>query len=317
MNIVCSTDNNFVQHCCIMLTSVLKHNTDVIIYLITEGLTNSNLQILKDEVENKGGELHVITIDSSIISKFPMPELNELTHVSPATYNRLLISHVLPKSINKVLYLDCDIIVRRPLTKLWDINIDNFAVGAVSQISINTVEETQRLGYPAIFGYFNAGVLLINLDHWRVFGVFEKLMNYLISNYNIIKYHDQDALNAVLYNNSLRISCDWNMLSSYFSKDIFMINDSINGRIINEYSDYKNQLKKSMKDPSLIHYVSTPKPWSEYSVHPFRKEYYKYSKFSIFYNTIKPKKIVLSNCYYLLYKVFVINIYKVYFKGRF
>ena len=69
MNIVCSTDNNFVQHCCIMLTSVLIHNTDVTIYLITEGLTSSNLQILKDEVESKKGVLHVITINSSIISK--------------------------------------------------------------------------------------------------------------------------------------------------------------------------------------------------------------------------------------------------------
>lgn len=315
MNIVCSSDNNFVQHCCIMLTSVLKHNTNVVVYLLTEELTDDNLNKIREEVVSKSGEFHLILVDGYIISQLPMPELSELSHISSATYYRLLITYLLPKNIDKIIYLDCDIIVRKSIEDLWKTNIDNYALGAVYQIAEDTVEEIKRLEYPLKYGYFNAGVLLINLDYWRKFKISDKLLSYLIDNYGVIKYHDQDALNSVLYKECLNISCKWNMMSVYFSKDIFLIKDVYKGEIINEYKAYRNQLKLEMKNPSVIHYVSKPKPWDPYSVHPFRKEYYKYAKFSNSFNKIKQPKKIYSDIYYSLYKMFIINIYKNHIKG--
>jgi lipopolysaccharide biosynthesis glycosyltransferase len=298
-----------------MLTSVLKHNSNVVVFLMTEGLTDDNLYKIREEVESKAGKFHLILVDGSIISQLPMPDLSELSHISSATYYRLLITYLLPKNIDKIIYLDCDIIVRKSLEDLWETDINNYALGAVYQIAKETVYEIQRLGYPPKYGYFNAGVLLINLDYWRKHKISDKLISYLIDNYNVIKYHDQDALNAVLYKKCLMISCKWNMMSVYFSKDIFLIKDVYNGEIINEYKTYMNQLKIEMADPTLIHFVSKPKPWDPYSVHPFRKEYYKYAKFSHSFNKIKQPKKIYSDAYYFFYKMLIINIYKNHVKG--
>lgn len=277
MNIICSTDDNFVQHCSVMLTSVLINNNEVVVWLLTEGLTEINQAIIKEEVVSKGGIFKYIKVDSEIISKLPMPKHDSLSHISPATYYRLLVSEILPYSIDKAIYLDCDIIVRGSLTELWNTEISNYAVGAVHQMW-QEVEDANRLGYPVEFGYFNAGVLLINLKYWREYAISAKLVNYLTSNYDTILMHDQDALNAVLYNKSFTLPCKWNMLHFFFFPDSRTIRGVFNGDLVNNYSEYKNQLKYNRKNPTVIHFVSKPKPWQVGCVHPFVKEYYNYAK---------------------------------------
>ena len=74
MNVVCATDDNFVQHCTIMLTSLLINNTDVNIFLLTEGLKPQNELIIKQQVEKLKGALEIYLVDTSIIEKFPMPK---------------------------------------------------------------------------------------------------------------------------------------------------------------------------------------------------------------------------------------------------
>lgn len=75
MNVVCATDDNFVQHCTIMLTSLLINNTDVNIFLLTEGLKPQNELIIKQQVEKLKGALEIYLVDTSIIEKFPMPRI--------------------------------------------------------------------------------------------------------------------------------------------------------------------------------------------------------------------------------------------------
>ena len=67
MNVVCATDDNFVQHCTIMLTSLLINNTDVNIVLLTEGLKPQNELIIKQQVEKLKGALEIYLVDTSII----------------------------------------------------------------------------------------------------------------------------------------------------------------------------------------------------------------------------------------------------------
>jgi len=85
MHIICSTDDNFVQHCSVLLTSILINNKGVTIWVLTEGLTELNQEILKKEVESKGGVFNYLVVDSNIISKLPMPEDQLLSHISKAT----------------------------------------------------------------------------------------------------------------------------------------------------------------------------------------------------------------------------------------
>ena len=66
MNVVCATDDNFVQHCTIMLTSLLINNTDVNIFLLTEGLKPQNELIIKQQVEKLKGALEIYLVDTTL-----------------------------------------------------------------------------------------------------------------------------------------------------------------------------------------------------------------------------------------------------------
>ena len=302
MNIVCSTDDNFVQHCTIMLTSILLNNKDVVVWLLSEGLTEKNIAILKEEVETKGGVFNYLKVDSEIIAKLPMPEDDSLSHISPATYYRLLISDILPANVNKAIYLDCDIIVRGSLVDLWDTDISNFAVGAVHQM-YNEVEDASRLEYPVHFGYFNAGVLLVNLNYWRKYSISFKLIEYLTSHYETVKMHDQDALNAVLFDKAYVLPCKWNMLHFFFYPDSRTIKDGSNGQIINHYSEYKKQLKHNRANPIVVHYVSKPKPWQMGCYHPLVREYFNYAEQTKFFRNIQQPSWLLTNVNIVAWRV--------------
>jgi len=300
MNIVVASDDNFVQHCTIMLTSLLENNKDDInIYLITQGISEVNNNIINNIVTKYGANYFYICINSNIFNELPMPDLSALSHISIATYFRLLIPTLLPISISKVLYLDCDIIVRKSIDELWSTNIDNYAVAAVYQIAEWNIDAINRLKYPFSYGYFNAGVLLMNLNYWRENNVSEKLFKYLIDNKNNIIYHDQDALNGVLFDKCFRLPCKWNLLTSYFRKDILEITEKVNGKIIENNMDYKQQIVTEIIDPTVIHFVSKPKPWDKGCTHPFKFEYFKYAKLTPWYKfavnesiTFKVKQII-------------------------
>lgn len=292
MNIVCAADDNFVQHCTIMLTSVLINNTNVNIFLLTEGLTADNEYIINQQVNSLGGTLKICLVDASIIDKFPMPKDANLSHISRATYYRLLIPEILPKNVDKVIYLDCDIIVNQSIQDLWDIDLSEYALAAVPQIGSGF--EAERLGYPIEYGYFNAGVNVINMDYWREKNIAKKLIDYIATNYKQIKYHDQDALNAVLYSHTLHLLPMWNMTSLIYGYFLSQRGDKKDGRIINSYEQEKINASKYKRNPIIVHFVSKPKPWQKGCVHPLSHLYYDYAKKTLAFNEIKQElKVVL------------------------
>lgn len=287
MNIVCATDDNFVQHCCVMLVSLLVNNKDVDIYILTEGLKPTNQTIITEEVERYEGKVKFCQVDSSIIEKFPMPSIGGLSHISRATYYRLLIADLLPESVHKAIYLDCDMIINRSIDELWNTQLDGYAIAACLQIGYGY--EALRLGYPIKYGYFNAGMNLINLDYFRKNNVSHKLVDYIRMNYKTIKFHDQDALNGVLYDKTLHLMPQWNMTSAAYAYQLRKKGDRISGKLINDYKIEKANAKKYAKNPYILHYVSKPKPWQKGCVHPLYQLYYDYAKKTKYFCHIMPE----------------------------
>nr|WP_315217737.1 glycosyltransferase family 8 protein [uncultured Flavobacterium sp.] len=288
MNIVCATDDVFVQHCSIMLVSVLRNNRNVSVYVLSEGLREENISKIRTEVETNGGNFNFLLVDKKIIEKFPMPDLEELKHISVATYYRLLIDTLLPDDLDKVLYLDCDIIVRKSLEGLWNLNLEEYALAAVGQPQSDG--DCLRLGYDLSYGYFNAGVLLINLKFWRKNNIAKSIIQLLSDNDSRIKYHDQDALNLILHNKRFPLSPQWNMLYQYFTYNLYeKVFSEQEKKNIEQYSSL---LKKEINDPTIIHYSSKPKPWELNCYHPWQSDYYNYAKLSLnFKNVYRPAVI--------------------------
>ena len=275
MVILLASDDRFVQHCAVTMTSVMENNKEVTFYLFTQGLTNDNVKLLEDLVGEYNCKLQVCVIDEKLTSTFPMPK-GAGEHISIATYYRLFVEKVLPADIDRVIYMDCDIVVRGSLEAMWHTEIDGYALGVVYQgYEFMHDADFVRLEIPKEKGYFNAGVLLMNLDYWRKHDVTNRLFDFIKYKYQTIKQHDQDTLNATLFNEVNPISYTWNYLPQFFLAK--------KGLTFPDHVDYSQKI-----EPVVIHYVSVPKPWDWGCYNPYTKEYYKYLEKTPF-ATYRPK----------------------------
>lgn len=260
MNIVCASDDNYVQHCGVMLTSLFENNKgeEIHVYLLTEGLSNDCRESLEGIVSKYNGYFHYCQIKGSVLEKCPVRKGD---HVNIASYYRILVASVLPTNVQMVLYLDCDIIIRKSLKKIFCVNLDKKALAAIDELSACSLDCFDRLQYDSSYGYFNAGVLLINLEYWRENNIEEKLLNYVKNYPDRIVFHDQDTLNAVLCSQWLSVSPTWNMIESFYRTNVEPNNIEIN---------------KLLKDPTILHYTWKRKPWEITCTHPLKDEYFKY-----------------------------------------
>lgn len=287
MNIVCSIDNNYVQHCGIMLTSLFENNKgeQVTIYLLSEDLADRGIQSLKAIVEKYNSTFCYCKIDKDSMADCP---IRKEDHLSIATYYRLLIPSVLPQTETKAIYLDCDIIVNGSLRPLWESDLSGFALAAVEERKCHATDTFLRLRYDEQYGYFNAGVLLFNLDYWRSHDTVNQCFSFIAQNKNILTYHDQDTLNATLHDKWLHLSCKWNMEEAFFRYDIVQRNiDSLD-------------FMSSLKAPQILHFTWKPKPWEPACFHPLRHVYFDYLKltewreYQVGHNRIEELKYIIK-----------------------
>ena len=276
MNIVLATDDRYIQHCAVTMTSIVSHNKSVNFFVVTEGLTYENKQILYDIIEKAECRLDFCYVDSNIISQLPMPTDPTLAHISVATYYRLFLAELLPADIHKVLYLDCDMIIKGSLEPLWEEDIKCFANAAVFQPDGSQTDSClKRLNISRANGYFNAGMQLINIDYWKENSIQSAFLNYLRDNRSIIVYHDQDVMNAVLQGKTKGVSLIWNMFLSEKPK-----REIVFGGISKDVSSLQNIWDNCV----IVHYTSSIKPWRYLCSHPLAYLYYDYLAKTVFHD---------------------------------
>jgi len=268
VHVVCTIDDAYIQHCAVMLTSLFSSNRDTAfsIYIITDLSESSNLTKLKQFLNQYQHFYSIITIDKSAISNAPVTH-----HLSLATYFRLFIPKVLPRSLNKVLFLDADMIIRQQIDSLWKINLESYTHAAVIAAGMDSYPP--YIGLPENSLYFNAGMLLINLQAWRDLKVFERGCDLIQREPERLKWMDQDVLNILLHDAWLLVDLTWNAQPFLYEKSF---NDEFEFK--QRYEDFNSLQAKT--DPAIVHYVGgeRAKPWHYYCQHPFKDEYTKYLK---------------------------------------
>jgi lipopolysaccharide biosynthesis glycosyltransferase len=166
-------------------------------------------------------------------------------HYSLASMSRLLMPSLFPESVERVLYLDSDIVVESDIASMWSIPLGQQAVWAVQDADDDEFEKNISRKFPELDAppgarYFNSGVLLVNLPRWREQCVTERVIRFLKEHSERLSYPDQDALNAVLLG-------EWGRLPPRWNKQIIRIGQPESA---------------SMDDPGILHY-STFKPWKQ------------------------------------------------------
>lgn len=204
MNIALCTDENFSIPALVCITSILENNKneDCHIYVLTDGLSNSALAKFSRLASVYNQKIDVLEIDNQ---RFDGLAVSERYPVS--IYYRFLLPEMLPEE-NTVLYLDCDIIVRGSLKKLFATDISEYSLGVVVSQSCDWVkwQNTLKLTTP----FFNSGVMLMNLDYWRKNNVFDSLVKWVAESKTDMWLPDQYALNKVLEGTVLYLDYTYN-----------------------------------------------------------------------------------------------------------
>lgn len=261
MTIVLATDNCFAQHCAVAMRSVLDHNEDVEFYILTEGLSEEN----ENRLRSVAGacSVNICKVDSEALKRFPLPDV-KTEKISIATYYRLFITQLLPATVSKVLYLDCDIVVRGSLSELWETDMTGKALAAVHYPECPTMTKNcERLGIATQPGYFNAGVLLLNLDYWRSHDLPKRYFDFIAEGKYPLRQRDQDVLNAVTGAETASLPWKYNVMGN----ELETIKEIVEG----EQLKYVESLEKV--DSVIVHFSFRLKPWEFGCRNPYKKDY--------------------------------------------
>ena len=246
MNIVISLDKNFINPVAVLLTSLETFHKENTFFLISADITETDISKLKRCI-SKSSNIVLIRIDDRIFEKCP---IRKKDHVSLATYYRLILPSLLSDDVQKVLYLDGDIICVDSLKEFYDTDISACAAAVIPDIAYENKEYYRRLDIKAEFGYFNAGVMLINLDYWRENNISSLAMNFIDGNPDKCKLHDQDALNKVLFGKVKYSSIRYDLQRRFLEKNSNL-----------SFSHLTENIEIVAQSPCLIHFSDYEKPW--------------------------------------------------------
>lgn len=275
INIACSTDNNYLQHCSAMLCSLFENNKEhsVTVHLLHHGLSKDGQNFLLQLAKRYNNAIHFYDIDVERLGKLFIDKQWHPT-LSIACYYRLLLSSLLDDSIEEVLYLDCDIIVLGDLSPLFKIDMTNYGVAAVEDISPENDKHRQIMGLSFGQNAFCSGVLLLNLKYWREHNSEHNLIEYAQKMGDQLIMEDQDVLNHEFRNN-------WFKLPYKYMRTPMAIVPLNKQQRWSDIEEYRNS-------PIIMHYASHTKPWLDISI-PDGEYYWKYVRISQFPNPIKAR----------------------------
>lgn len=287
MNIVCCTDHNYIMPTGVMICSACVNHKDCVIVfhvVCNDDVTEEDKEDLKNIVYQYHHKIEFYTIDIEFPEYFTIGEKGQPKHITIATYYRLFLAELLPNYIDKVIYLDGDIVVKRSLNEMWNINIEDVALAVVPDRDEGQIYLYNNLRYEQSLGYFNAGVLLINLKYWREHHLLNYFIDFATRYPERIKFHDQDVLNFVLRKNKKKLPLKYNVQDGFFKK------------VPNISWEYEKDLKEAINDPFIVHFTcgGANKPWYKGCMVPYKEEFFKYRNLTKWKN--KPlKKITYSN----------------------
>ena len=270
MDIVYETDNNFIEVLYASISSLYETNASLYlnIWIIADKVSAKN----KERINELASQNNQNTINW--IENVEIPFKLKLDRGSISAYSRLFLGEVLPKKVNKVLYLDCDIIIMDSLSDLFNEEFDGKIIQGVSDV-LNK-EYKKILNIPVSAPVFNTGVLYIDLEKWREQRIEEKLV-YIINKFkgNVIQ-GDEGVLNAVLFDSYKELSPRYNYMTIF--EDMSYEDMITFKQPVNYYS--KEVLEEARKNIIIRHFTTcflSLRPWQESSevahVEIFKKYY--------------------------------------------
>ncbi len=195
MNILVTLDANYILPLSAMLRSLMRSNPEgeFDLFVAHSSLTDADFEKIGASVDLKRTRLHPIFISPEMMADAPV-----LKRISKETYYRLLAHEYLPESVERVLYIDPDTLVIKPLDEFYNIEFgENVLAGATHVYGVLRRANLKRLSLPFSVEYLNAGVLMMNIKKMRGMYSSEQIFEFIRRNGNALVLADQDVLNAL------------------------------------------------------------------------------------------------------------------------
>lgn len=278
MNIVYAADDNFAEILGISMISLFENNKDckeITVFVLDDGIKNDSKEKLNFVAKKYVRKIKFYSIPN--LSELAGVEIKTNERWSLSTFSRLFLEKILPDEIDKVLYLDCDILVNNSLEKLYDTNLGEYYCGGVSDCISKQHKIIIGLNPQDI--YINAGVLLISLKKWRDSNACDKFISF-INRYNgDTPYVDQGVINGTLSKKIMRLDLKNNAYTALFD---FTYKDLLTFRKpVKYYSEM--EVEQAKANPVIVHFTTSflsLRPWVKGCKHPFVNKWLKYKKMS-------------------------------------
>lgn len=281
IHIVLSSSNEFIEHCSTTMASVLYNLSDEYFahfYILSYDLTEKNKKKLAQLNKIKKCIIEYPCFDEKMLDVFDGIKIP--SHVTKMTYARILIPDILP-NIDRVLFIDSDMVVRTDISKLYETDIENNVFAAVEDANWKNI--SKRLWGNEEY-YFNAGLLLINSKKLREIDYLSLIKKQIFINQSKYTICDQDVINDAFKNMIYRLSISWNFYHGVFFE-----------RFKCYTPDDMDEFNAINANPNIVHYVGPEKPWLPNVEHPFGQDYFFYNRMTPFYRWWRLQKYTLYN----------------------
>lgn len=264
MDIALCHDEYYAPYAATVMASVMENNKglDITFHLVCDKISEVKQAIIKEWIVSHGSDVRFYIVNHEDFLDFPF-EKNARLHYG--AYFRLCLGEILT-DIERVIYLDCDLVVNGSLEELWDTDITGFALAGIRDRVNDYIHVYNRLRYPLSDGYINSGVLLIDLKRWREDHFFERAKALANKMPLALKNHDQDIINAIYHGQIKMLDFKYNLLEYYLYVEEWLDMDR----------KYYPQIIQACHEPVVIHFCMPTKPWHFECINPFKTLYYKY-----------------------------------------
>ena len=277
MNIVYHASDSFAKVTGASIASIFENNKeadDITIYIIEKKFTDENKKKMQELADRYARRIVFI----------PMPDINQTEDLRLKkikekwifdSYCRLFLDKLLPESVDRVLYLDGDVINTGSLEKLWNLDLEATCAAAV----IDCIGEKyyQLLGLSKEARYCNSGVILFDLVQWHKQKMDEKVRSYVHDNHGYVFFMEQTVFNAIAQGKIKILHPKYN---TYSMLQTLSYEDLMKLRNVERYYS-KRDVEEAIERPVLVHMTTSfwvvNRPWCEVTNHPMKEEYKKYA----------------------------------------
>ena len=255
-------DDAFVKYTIVSIYSMIQNaskNYHYLVHILHTEITDEMKQKVY-ELANENFEIIFVDVTNylrSISDKLPLRD-----YYSKTTYYRLFIAEMYPE-FTKAIYIDSDTVIQGDVSKLFNTNIKDAYVGACHEQVMIQIEEygdyVEKVVGVSRYNFFNAGLLLINCEQFRLHFVLDKFVDYL-HYYNFVVTQDEDYLNLICKDHVYWLDQRWNT-------EVF------------------GEIAYPIEQANLIHFIMTSKPW-HYEDCRFSDIFWKYAKPTSVYDEI-------------------------------